>query len=794
MTRRPADGRFRAPAGLGRRAGANATDAARLGESAERRCKSALPRVAPRLVAWQVPVLLLALALLLAGVPARAAAPEPSAVELREALLLEDGRERPVMLPDPWEASAPRRHGTVRYRLALPDAALRWPPSAVFIPRAGNAYSLSLNGQTLLSAGDVRRGEAEPSRSPLLLPLPAAALRERGNVLDLELTGEPWREPGLSTVWVGPMDELLPRYARLRDHQVRGAWLVSAAAGVMGALALLLAWRARRFVYACFGAASLLWAWRMSGMQLEFGGPGTRLGTVLFHASYAWFAVLMALYALAAVGRDSARVRALLGAWALASLGLAAGLVAFEAPLLRGVLLVGTLGLAACLLAVLLATAWRQRSSAALLLALATLASGAVGARDLWVFRVLHDYGAVTWSRYTILLLLAVLAWLLVDEFARSSTALRALNRELLDRVAGKERELQRAFEATRERERAQAVLAERDRILREMHDGLGGRLVAALALTSQLARQAAAPPAATAPPAAGDVPDAGTDAASAPASRPALDEPLRELKMTLDDCLIELRLALDSLETEQRSLVESLGELRFRVEPSLRAAGVRLVWQVADAASALELPASETLHVLRIVREALTNVIKHAHASDAWLRLETRPDGALVLAVVDNGLQQRATDEQSPLPLFVPPTVVHGGRGLANMQRRARTLGGTLESGPHPEGWAVTLILPGAAPAAEAAVPAAVAEASHGGGAGADSAAAADGGGTAPAGDRSGQPHPPAASAAPTSAGAAPAPVEPFAPPSVEPAPTPSPDADAKAPAATPARPATAS
>jgi len=630
----------------------------------------------------------LLLALLLAFAAA-AALPPASAVELREALLLENGRERPVMLPDSWEASAPQRRGTVRYRLLLPDAALRWPPSALFVPRAGNAYGLALNDQTLLSAGDVRRGEGEPSRSPLLLPLPPGVLRESGNVLDIELSGEPWREPGLSAVWVGPMDELQPLYARLHDHQVRGAWLVAASATVMGALALLLAWRARRFVYACFGAASLLWAWRMSGMQVD-GGPWTPLGTVLLHASYAWFAVLMALYALAAVGRDTTAVRAALSAWAVAALGLAAGLVVFEAPLARTLLLVGTLLVAVWLLAVLLVTAWRQRSSAALLLALATSVSGAVGARDFWVFRVLHDYGALTWSRYTILLLLAVLAWLLVDEFARSSAALLALNRDLLDRVASKEAELQRAFEATRERDRVQAVLSERDRILREMHDGLGGRLVAALALTSQVARQAGVP----AVPA--DAP--GGTPAPPPVDGAALQEPLRELKMTLDDCLVELRLALDSLETERRPLVEALGELRFRVEPTLRAAGVRLVWQVADAASEVELPASETLHALRIVREALTNVIKHAHATVAWLRLEARPDGGLVLAVLDNGLQQRASDEQSPLPLFVPKTVVHGGRGLANMERRARSLGGTLESGPHPEGWAVVLTLPAGA------------------------------------------------------------------------------------------------
>jgi signal transduction histidine kinase len=99
-------------------------------------------------------------------------------------------------------------------------------------------------------------------------------------------------------------------------------------------------------------------------------------------------------------------------------------------------------------------------------------------------------------------------------------------------------------------------------------------------------------------------------------------------------------------------------------------------------------------------VREALTNVIKHAQASVAWLRLEALADGGLVLAVVDNGLKQRVGDAE-PLPLFVPASLMHRGRGVANMERRARALAAHLDSGPHAEGWAVTLVLPAQALAA---------------------------------------------------------------------------------------------
>jgi CheY-like chemotaxis protein len=216
--------------------------------------------------------LLLALLLVFAAAAAQRRA---SAVELREALLLENGRERPVMLPDSWEASAPQRRGTVRYRLCCPMSRC-----------AGRPRRCSCRARQRLRAGAERPDPAErrrcPARRGRALALAAAAAaagrraaRERQRARHRAVRRAVARAGPVDGVG-GPMDELQPLYARLHDHQVRGAWLVAASATVMGALALLLAWRARRFVYACFGAASLLWAWRMSGMQVD-GGPWTPL-------------------------------------------------------------------------------------------------------------------------------------------------------------------------------------------------------------------------------------------------------------------------------------------------------------------------------------------------------------------------------------------------------------------------------------------------------------------------------------------------------------------------------------
>lgn len=439
---------------------------------------------------------LLALVLVvLAGCGARAGR-ERQAIELTEAVLVEGSREQVLTLPDAWEASAPAREGKVRYRIALPDAALGDGPLALYIPRAGNALRVRVNGQYMLALGkpgaSSGRGGRDSARTPVWLPLPGALLHPGDDRIDIELWGRPGRDAGLSTVWVGPLDELEPMYRARLNHEVFGNWVVGAAATVMGLLALLLALRARRFVYACFGAASLLWAWRLGGPPAMDGNVSGALAAVLYHASYAWFVALMSLFALAMVGRDSPTVRRVQAGWSLLAFLLAAGLWAFDIPLLRTLLLVVTLGGAAWLFVVLVATAVRQRGAVALLLAVAAGIGVAVGARDFVVFRVFFDYGALDWGRYTILMLLAVLAWLLVEEFARSAAELRTLNAELQQRIARKEHELTVAFAQTRASEREQAARGERDRILREMHDGLGGRLVAALALTSQLARHPA--------------------------------------------------------------------------------------------------------------------------------------------------------------------------------------------------------------------------------------------------------------------------------------------------------------
>jgi signal transduction histidine kinase len=94
-------------------------------------------------------------------------------------------------------------------------------------------------------------------------------------------------------------------------------------------------------------------------------------------------------------------------------------------------------------------------------------------------------------------------------------------------------------------------------------------------------------------------------------------------------------------------------------------------------------------LTAYRVVQESLTNVIRHAHASQATVRLE-RQRSQLVVAVSDDGCRPRL-----PMPLPVPFASL--GFGLRGMRERVESVGGALRFGPKPTGggWEVVATLP---------------------------------------------------------------------------------------------------
>ena len=140
-----------------------------------------------------------------------------------------------------------------------------------------------------------------------------------------------------------------------------------------------------------------------------------------------------------------------------------------------------------------------------------------------------------------------------------------------------------------------------------------------------------------------------------------------------LDDTIRQIRSAIFSLQaprTPGRRLrdeilglaTESAASLGF--EPHLRLEGP------VDSAVGRDVGD----HLLAVLREALSNVVRHAGAARVDIAVVVGPDGAVMATVVDDGVGP-GTGERA------------GGQGLANIARRAEALGGSVEIGPGPDG-----------------------------------------------------------------------------------------------------------
>jgi signal transduction histidine kinase len=196
--------------------------------------------------------------------------------------------------------------------------------------------------------------------------------------------------------------------------------------------------------------------------------------------------------------------------------------------------------------------------------------------------------------------------------------------------------------------EKQKLLMIERERLTREMHDGLGGQIVSIL---SMVERGMAAP-----------------------------DEVAEALRRAIDD----IRIVIDSMDPNTTDLSTSLGKLRARLEPLLRRNGIELSWSVEDFPGLDEFPPEAALHVLRIIQEAVTNALRHANANRVEVRLSSTggKQRQLHVAIHDDGKG-------------LSPQMPSGGRGIKNMRSRAEELGGLLKIEGTRSGTQIDLTVP---------------------------------------------------------------------------------------------------
>lgn len=565
-----------------------------------------------------------------------------------------DGASETITLPD---FSAPKgEEAELRYRMSFNYAPVggSW---AVFLPRFLVNAQVLVNGNEIGNSGvGLGAGKAQLNL-PLIATIPAAVLKPGENQLEIVVRADPPISKHLEAVYVGPEAELRPAF-NLRTKlfvvlpQIFSAWRV-----LLGLiLAMIWASRPRELDYGFLTLALLIGAVRLAFLDYNSADALPYIGMLVVFES-----ALFVSFAYAFLRKRQPRWQPLLF------------LPGLLIPLLS---LIG--GDTATKFAFLLLgppTVLFQAGIIAILLGRATITGGGRetyllgSAMTIIIVAVLHDGATLLnlspgqkyyFSVQAYSAMLIACGILLAARFVQALRKIDGFAQQLIVKIHEAEEKLKQSFAREEARKRAEALSAERERLMRDLHDGLGGQLVRIVALSEQ---------------------DQEGAARTGDAARAALRD---------------LRLVIDAMEDVEGDLLLALASWRERTAQHLRVHGIALDWQVRAKSSDLTFPDLRPWHMIQIMRlldEAVTNAVRHSGAATISIILRTEErDGApgkVHVTVRDDG---RGFGEiQSSLP---------GKFGLANMRKRAALCGATLSIESDAYGASINLALPERFPA----------------------------------------------------------------------------------------------
>jgi signal transduction histidine kinase len=539
---------------------------------------------------------------------------------------------------------------------------------SVFLPRFTNGVEVSVNGVAIL---DSRRDPAanRPDRNtPQIAVIPASALHDGTNDISIRLFIWGPITGFLDRIWVGPDELLRPSY-NLRSRMFVTLPVVFSSWQAILAVILGIMWVMRRHepAYGLLAAAMAVGVGQ-AFLPTPMGETAfSRLNVILISSAplecglVLTFALLFSGWKWRPYG------------WIIFVPGLLlalAGLFGNQAlsRTLFMLIAVPMVGVTLVIMAIVTARSVLTRQNiASLLLGCAVTIMLTCWIIDLLsMFQVIHNRIFTSRLSYSVMLVAigAGLTW----RFARALNEVDGFAGRLVAQVRVAEEKLKASFIREEERARAAALARERTRLMRDLHDGLGGQLVSIVALSER----------------------GNASAGIGDAARAALKD---------------LRLVIDSMDDIGGDLMLTLGSWRERAMAQLRPHDIALEWRAVTPQGLPVHPELRPWHVIQIVRlldEALTNAVKHANARRVTVRIET-------LVGHDGRDRGRITVEDDGRGFDVPPADgsaagTKAARGLRNMRSRAARCGAELVLDSCAQGTRVRLTLPHRFPDSEAA------------------------------------------------------------------------------------------
>jgi two-component system, NarL family, sensor histidine kinase UhpB len=546
-----------------------------------------------------------------------------------------------VVLPDQWWHTRPFKSGPVWYRLVFDLPHTEEPLWGVFIQRACSTADVYLNGVLIHSGGSMAEPVARNCFIPQLASVPSSLLKLQGNQLDIKLQGYALqnvsfreRSGGLSEVLVGPYPKLEKKW---KSQNTWGMTLLHVLTVVTSVIAVLVLWfgwinrRENQMIY----LGLLILMWNLSTARISVPHLPWSNSTVEFLVPTI-FALIAALAVQFLRCYGNLKMHPLVILVCLQCILLPVSLLLLGPDLLfmassawyvlmaLEVMVVCGFYFVAC---------WRRKEARmwvtnSIMLALA----GWILVEQTGYFAWLHPM-QLSMVHFLVPTAFAVFGIRQLQAFARALVSVEASRAVLESRVAQASLEMERSYAQMAELRVEQVTESERKRIAGDLHDDLGAKLLT-IVHTSESER----------------------------------------ISSLAREALEEMRLSVKGLTGRPMKVADALADWRAETVLRLGQAGVEVDWRSPAEDLTQQFSARAFVQTTRILREAVSNVIKHSGASHCKV-LCSLGDLDFVLVVQDNG-KGISMELDGKLDR---------GHGMASMKHRAKQMQGQclVESGP---------------------------------------------------------------------------------------------------------------
>lgn len=545
------------------------------------------------------------------------------------------GQSHTVQLPYNWD----RMHGNAAGRAVFSvrlDAADSSQTMAVFIPRLGNQFQILVNEIVVYHTPEPGvRGNEPGANEPVFVVIPDGLVAAKSR-LEVLITAQPGKQAGMGPIYWGPANEVRPLFEKRYWLEVRSRQILGVITAVLGIFGLLMSVRLKEKAFLFYGLSELLWTILTVRTLIDPALFSAQWGPFLIYKLPLFLAPPMLYKALLSLlGAGSGRLSRSMNwtMWAAPVFALMAVnefanvvVIAYSLWQLLFVFILVWVSISS----VSLDKLWERSTMTVILVALALCS-----VRDVFIFQFSDQaYLATSWLRLAWIAIGVSFAWITVERLYRSDVALATLNASLNDQLAARNAELELAFERNRLAEKERGAIEERQRIVRDLHDGLGSQLHGALRM-AQMA-----------------------------------DASKQDVAAQLVEAIDQMKITVDAMQETEGDIPAILGAVRYRLSPRLAAAGILLQWDVQRLPQMHTWTVKHAFQLQMFLLEAFTNMMVHSGASSASLSAQldqNEADSWVVIRVTDDGVG------------FDAQTGDHKGKGMSSMRMRATALDATL-------------------------------------------------------------------------------------------------------------------